>query len=197
VGKDVAFITGASGFVGSAVARELLREGFVLRALVRPNSPRKNLTGLQVKVIEGDMRDKDAVISAAQGSRYVVHLAADYRLWSPHEQDIIRANVEGTRVVMEAARAVGAERIVYTSSVATLKLREDGAPADETAPLTETAAYGAYKRSKRASGGHCQPLNSRRPARPSPDAHRSDDHRSCVGPHACLCRYRPQYGACR
>ena len=76
--KDVAFITGASGFVGSAVARELLREGFVLRALVRPNSPRKNLTGLQVKVIEGDMRDKDAVISAAQGSRYVVHLAADW-----------------------------------------------------------------------------------------------------------------------
>jgi len=151
VGKDVAFITGASGFVGSAVARELLREGFVLRALVRPNSPRKNLTGLQVKVIEGDMRDKDAVISAAQGSRYVVHLAADYRLWSPHEQDIIRANVEGTRVVMEAARAVGAERIVYTSSVATLKLREDGAPADETAPLTETDAYGAYKRSKIAA----------------------------------------------
>jgi dihydroflavonol-4-reductase len=148
VGNGIVFITGATGFVGSAVARELLREGFVLRALVRHGSPRTNLAGLDVDVIEGDMRDKDAVVSAAQGSRYVVHLAADYRLWSPHRQDIVWANVEGTRVVMEAARAAGAERIVYTSSVATLKLREHGAPADETTPLAEADAYGAYKRSK-------------------------------------------------
>ena len=97
------------------------------------------------------MRDKDVVFSAARGSRYVIHLAADYRLWSPHGQDIMRANVEGTRVVMEAAKAAGAERIIYTSSVATLKLRQDGVPADETTPLAETDAYGAYKRSKIAA----------------------------------------------
>jgi dihydroflavonol-4-reductase len=150
VGKDVAFITGATGFVGSAVARELLREGFELRALVRHKSPRTNLAGLEVEVIEGDVHDKDAVISAAQGARYVVHLAADYRLWSPNG-DIMRANVEGTRVAMDAALAVGAERIVYTSSVATLKLREDGLPADETTPLAETDAHGDYKRSKIAA----------------------------------------------
>ena len=137
MGNGVTFITGATGFVGSAVARELLREGFLLRALVRHESSRTNLTGLQVDIVEGDMRDKDVVVSAAQGARYVIHLAADYRLWSPHGKDIMRANVEGTRVVMEAARAAGAERIVYTSSVATLKLRDDGAPADETTPLAE------------------------------------------------------------
>ena len=105
----------------------------------------------EVEVIEGDVHDKDAVISAAQGARYVVHLAADYRLWSPNGKDIMRANVEGTRVAMEAALAAGAERIVYTSSVATLKLRDDGAPADETTPLAEADAHGDYKRSKIAA----------------------------------------------
>jgi dihydroflavonol-4-reductase len=151
VGNGIVFITGATGFVGSAVARELLREGFLLRVLVRKKSSRANLTDLEVDVVEGDMRDKDIVFSAAQGSRYVIHLAADYRLWAPPGEDIMRANVEGTRVVMEAAQAAGAERIVYTSSVATLRLREDGAPADETASLGEQEANGAYKRSKIAA----------------------------------------------
>ena len=108
MGDGVTFITGATGFVGSAVARELLHEGLVLRALVRHESSRTNLAGLEIDVVEGDMRDKDVVFSAARGSRYVIHLAADYRLWSPHGQDIMRANVEGTRVVMEAAQAAGA-----------------------------------------------------------------------------------------
>jgi dihydroflavonol-4-reductase len=151
VGNGIVFITGATGFVGSAVARELLREGFLLRVLVRHKSSRANLTNLEVDVVEGDMRDKDIVFSAAHGSRYVIHLAADYRLWAPPGEDIMRANVEGTRVVMEAAQAAGAERIVYTSSVATLRLREDGAPADETIPLGEQDANGAYKRSKIAA----------------------------------------------
>src|SRR5262245_24748268 len=151
VGKDLAFITGATGFVGSAVARELLREGFELRALVRHESTRTNLVGLDVDIIEGDIRDSDSVMFAARGSRYVFHVAADYRLWSPPGSDIMRTNVEGTRVVMEAARATGAQRIVYTSSVATLKLRDDGAPADETTPLAETDAHGDYKRSKIAA----------------------------------------------
>jgi dihydroflavonol-4-reductase len=149
--KDRVFITGASGFVGSAVARELSRAGFALRALVRAGSPRSNLDGLDTEIVEGDMRDERAVFAAAKGARYVFHVAADYRLWVPDPGEIVKANVDGTRMVMEAAKAAGAERIVYTSSVATLKLCEDGVPADESAPLREDEAIGAYKRSKVAA----------------------------------------------
>jgi dihydroflavonol-4-reductase len=133
------------------VARNLVMAGFGVRALVRKHSPRTNLVDLEIEIVEGDTRDSAAVVPAAKGVRYVFHVAADYRLWSPHGQDIMQANVEGTRVVMEAARAAGVERIVYTSSVATLKLREDGAPADETTPLAEQDANGTYKRSKVAA----------------------------------------------
>ncbi len=150
-GQDTAFVTGASGFVGSAVARALLADGLAVRALVRRASPRGNLDGLGVEIVEGDMRDVDAVTRAAKGARYVFHVAADYRLWVPDPKEIITANVEGTRAVMTAARAVGAERIVYTSSVATLRLHEDGTPADESGPLSEPEAIGAYKRSKVAA----------------------------------------------
>jgi dihydroflavonol-4-reductase len=149
--KDCVFITGASGFVGSAIARELSRAGFALRALVRGGSPRANLDGLDAEIVEGDMRDERAVLAAAKGARYVFHVAADYRLWAPNRDEIMKANVEGTRAVMEAAKAAGAERIVYTSSVATLKLHDDGTPAAESAPLTENEAIGAYKRSKVAA----------------------------------------------
>jgi dihydroflavonol-4-reductase len=149
--QDCAFITGGSGFVGSAVARKLVDAGMRVRAMVRPTSPRSNLDGLGVEIVEGDMRDPEAVLRAATGARYVFHVAADYRLWAPDPEEIVRTNVEGTRVVMEAARAAGAERVVYTSSVATLRLRGDGAPADETMPLTEHEAIGAYKRSKVAA----------------------------------------------
>jgi dihydroflavonol-4-reductase len=150
-GKDRVFITGASGFVGSAVARALDRAGFAVRALVRRGSSLENLDGLGADIVEGDMRNESAVRAAAEGARYVFHVAADYRLWSPRPEEIVQTNVEGTRSVMEAARAAGAERIVYTSSVATLKLREDGGPADETAPLSMSEAIGAYKRSKIAA----------------------------------------------
>jgi dihydroflavonol-4-reductase len=149
--KDCVFITGASGFLGSAVARELVREGFALRALVRHGSPRINLEGLDVEVIDGDMRDEKAVFAAVKGARHVFHVAADYRLWAPNPEEIMRTNVEGTKVVMEAAKAAGVERIVYTSSVAALRLREDNEPADETAPLSQDEAIGAYKRSKVAA----------------------------------------------
>ena len=97
------------------------------------------------------MLDKNAVFNAARDARYVFHVAADYRLWAPDSEEIMRTNLEGTRVVMETARAAGAERIVYTSSVANLKLREDGTPADETTPLSEKEGIGAYKRSKIAA----------------------------------------------
>ncbi len=150
-GEGFVFITGATGFVGSAVVRSLLREGSSVRALVRRHSPRSNLDGLGVELAEGDMRDSDAVRSAMEGARYVFHVAADYRLWAPDPAEILRTNVEGTRVVMEAAGEAGAERIVYTSSVATLKLRDCGELADETMPLAEGEAIGAYKRSKIAA----------------------------------------------
>ena len=96
-------VTGASGFVGSAVARALLAEGYSVRALVRPASPRTNLDGLAVEIVEGDVRDADAVDRAMHDIRYVVHTAADYRLWAPRPDEIVRTNVDGTRIVMVSA----------------------------------------------------------------------------------------------
>ena len=141
-------ITGATGFIGSAVAIALSRRGYRLRALVREASPRTNLSGLDMELVAGDMRDADAVRRAMTGVRFVFHVAADYRLWARHPEEILHANVDGTRTVMRAAKAAGVERIVYTSSVAALALRPDGVPADESAPLAERDAIGPYKRSK-------------------------------------------------
>jgi dihydroflavonol-4-reductase len=146
--KDIAFLTGASGFVGSAVARKLLDEGFSVRALVRKNSNRTNLGGIDVDVVEGDIRDASLVENAMLGARYAFHVAADYRLWAPDPREIIATNTDGTRAVMRAALKAGVERVVYTSSVATLRLSDDGTPSDETMPLTEENAIGAYKKSK-------------------------------------------------
>ena len=146
---DRALVTGASGFVGSAVAAALLARGATVRALVRPTSARTNLPrGVEVAV--GDMRDPAAMTTAMQGVRYLFHVAADYRLWAADPEEIIAANIEGTRNAMQAAKAAGVERIVYTSSVATLALRE-GAPADESVGLDESQGIGAYKRSKIAA----------------------------------------------
>ena len=150
-GKDIAVVTGASGFVGSAVARALIAKGFSVRALVRKTSPRTNLEGLPLDIIEGDMRDLAAMTKAALGARYIFHVAADYRLWAPDPGEIMRANVEGTRAVMQAALAAKVERVVYTSSVATLKLHDDGRPSDETRPLGVNEGIGVYKRSKVAA----------------------------------------------
>jgi len=149
--KDNVFVTGASGFVGSAVVRALIGAGFAVRAFVRPSSTRTNLAGLDIDIKVGDMLDPPAVLRAARGARYVFHVAADYRLWARNPQDIMRNNVEGTRAVMGAAAAAGVERIVYTSSVATLKPAQAGRPGDETRPLAEAEALGIYKRSKVAA----------------------------------------------
>ena len=149
--KIPTFVTGASGFIGSAVVRALLGSGFAVRALVRPSSPRTNLDGLDIEIAEGDMRDPEVVGRAAKGARYVLHIAADYRLWARNPQQIMHNNIEGTEVVMQAAKAAGAERIVYTSSVATLKAAADGRPANETNSLAEQEAIGSYKRSKVAA----------------------------------------------
>jgi dihydroflavonol-4-reductase len=148
---DLVFVTGASGFIGSAVARALAAEGKKVRALVRPTSPRSNLDVVNLEVIEGDMRDEAVVTRAAAGARYVFHIAADYRLWAPDPNAIVHNNTAGTRAVLRAARAAGAERIVYTSSVATLQVGLDGSPGNETRPLSLAKAIGAYKRSKVAA----------------------------------------------
>jgi dihydroflavonol-4-reductase len=141
-------ITGAAGFVGSAVARAVLERGDHLRVLVRKTSPRRNLEGLDVDVVEGDMRDPALVTRALQGVRFLFHVAADYRLWARDPGEIERNNLEGTNTVMRAALACGVERVVYTSSVATLRVDGATVAATEDAPLTPAEAIGAYKRSK-------------------------------------------------
>lgn len=149
--KDVSLVTGASGFVGSAVARALIADGFVVRALVRPTSPRANCDGLACEIVEGDILDAASVGRAMTGVRYVFHVAADYRLWARDSGEIIRNNREGTRTVMEAAHTAGVDRVVYTSSVATLKPRNNGHDADEHDRADEASAIGAYKKSKVAA----------------------------------------------
>ncbi len=150
-GKGQVLVTGASGFVGSAVARKLVEAGFAVRALVRPTSPRFHLGALDLQFAIGDLRDAASVRQAMAGVRYVFHVAADYRLWARDRNEIYLNNVVGTRTIMEEALREGVERIVYTSSVATLALKVGGDPSDETRPLDEANAIGVYKRSKVAA----------------------------------------------
>jgi dihydroflavonol-4-reductase len=147
---DRVLVTGASGFVGSAVVAALLAQGKSVRALVRATSPLANLPRDGVEIVQGDLRDPKAMAAATRDVRYLFHVAADYRLWARDPGEIMTANVEGTRNVMQAASQAGVARIVYTSSVATLALRE-GAAADESVGLDENQAIGAYKRSKIAA----------------------------------------------
>ncbi len=144
-------ITGASGFVGSAVARKLVERGFSVRALIRPTSPTAHLAGLDLDFVVGDLRDADSVKRAMNGIRWLFHVAADYRLWAREPAEIINNNVLSTRLLMEEARRANVERIVYTSSVATLVCRPSGPPGDETMPLEKDHAIGAYKQSKVAA----------------------------------------------
>jgi dihydroflavonol-4-reductase len=143
---DLFLVTGASGFVGAAIANAARGAGYRVRVLVRPSSPRTNIEPTD-EVFIGDICDRASLVPALRGVRYLAHAAADYRLWSPTPEDIVRTNVEGTRTIMDEALRAGVERIVYTSSVATLELRDD-MPADETRSLPEGKAIGAYKKSK-------------------------------------------------
>jgi dihydroflavonol-4-reductase len=141
-------VTGASGFIGSAIVQAFGRAGYPVRALVRRSSPRANLIDSDCEIVEGDVRDRGTIAAALAGVRYLVHAAADYRLWAPSPEDLLHVNVEGTRIVMEEALRAGVERVVYTSSVATVALCADGSPADESGILAAEQAIGAYKRSK-------------------------------------------------
>ena len=143
-----ALVTGATGFVGAAVARALLSAHWQVRALARKGSDRGNLAGLDIEVHEGDLMDSKSLQHAAQGCTGLFHVAADYRLGAPDPSQLYRSNVEGTRNILNAARQSGVERIVYTSSVATLGISGDGTPADESTPSTLQNMIGHYKRSK-------------------------------------------------
>lgn len=141
-------VTGASGFVGSAVLRRLLAEGHRVRVLVRAGGDRRNLEGLDVELAVGDLNHPESLRDAVAGAKALFHVAADYRLWVRRPEEIYRANVEGTAALMRAAARAGVERVVYTSSVATLGLHADGASADEDTPSALTDMIGHYKRSK-------------------------------------------------
>jgi dihydroflavonol-4-reductase len=147
-----ALVTGAAGFVGSAVVRQLLARGETVRVFIRPSSDRRNLDGLKLDLMTGDLTDWRSVERAVQGCDTVFHIAADYRLWVPKPTAMFAANVEGTRHIMQAAATAGVRRIVYTSSVATLGLSADGLqPADEDTPATAADMIGPYKQSKYAA----------------------------------------------
>ena len=141
-------LTGATGFVGSAVARVLAARGHKLRLLVRPTSDRRNLAGIDAELALGDLTDTASLARATAGCRYVFHVAADYRFWVPDPEAMLRANVEGTLAVMRSAQAAGVERIVHCSSVAALGWAPEGELADETTPTNEADFIGTYKRSK-------------------------------------------------
>ncbi len=141
-------VTGANGFVGSAVVRALLRHDYAVRALVRASSDTANLDGLDIETTRGDLLDPPSLQRAVAGCEGLFHVAADYRLWARNPEAIRMANVRGTRNVLGAARDAGIERIVHTSSVATLGCNADGTPANEDTQAAYADMIGEYKRSK-------------------------------------------------
>jgi dihydroflavonol-4-reductase len=127
-GRDLILVTGASGFLGAAIASTARAAGYRVRVLIRSSSPRTNIHPHD-QVVIGHLRDRESMTAALRGVRYLAHAAADYRLWAPSPDEILRNNVDGTRILMEEALRAGVERIVYTSSVATIALGESE-PAD-------------------------------------------------------------------
>jgi dihydroflavonol-4-reductase len=142
------FLTGATGFLGSHVARVLAEQGADLRLLVRSTSSLKNLEGLKAETATGDLRDPASLEKAMAGCEVVFHVAADYRLWVRNPNEMYRSNVEGTRAILAAARKNGVRCVVYTSSVATVGFTGNGRPANEDSPVSLADMVGHYKRSK-------------------------------------------------
>jgi dihydroflavonol-4-reductase len=144
----LAFVTGATGFLGSHVARVLADNGADMRLLVRSSSNPRNIEGLRADRALGDLRDPASLEKAMAGCDVVFHVAADYRLWVRDPNEMYRSNVEGTRAILEAARKNGVRRVVYTSSVATIGFTRNGYPANEDSPVSLADMIGHYKRSK-------------------------------------------------
>lgn len=143
-----AFVTGATGFVGSHVARYLAGQGAELRLLVRPTSLTANLEGIVGERVMGDLRDPGSLRRAMSGCGVVFHVAADYRLWTRDPGEMYRSNVEGTRNIIQLAQQTGVRRVIYTSSVATMGFTGNGGLADESSPVALSDMIGHYKRSK-------------------------------------------------
>jgi len=141
-------VTGATGFLGSAVARALLDRGEAVRVLVRKRSDRRNIDGLDVELAEGDLNAAHSLRDAVKGCEALYHAAADYRLWAKNPDELYQTNVNATRTLLLSAAQAGVTRIVYTSSVATLGFNRDGSPADEATPAALADMIGHYKRSK-------------------------------------------------
>jgi dihydroflavonol-4-reductase len=141
-------VTGASGFIGSAVVRQLLAKGRKVRCFVEPGADRRNLEGLSVEILEGDVRDRARVTSALEGCDALYHLAAIYKVWMRDPSLIYEVNVEGTKTVLWAAYKAKLRKTIYTSSIAAVGNREDGQPADERTPFNMWSEGNAYIRSK-------------------------------------------------
>lgn len=144
----LAFVTGATGFIGASIVRELLKDGVAVRALVRPGSDMRNLAGLDLEIWHGDLLDQASLEKGCSGCSWVFHAAADYRLWTRSPQTMYRVNVDGTRNLLHAALVSRAERVVYTSSVGTLGNPGNGIPGNERTPVTLRDMVGDYKKSK-------------------------------------------------
>lgn len=142
------FLTGATGFLGSHVARALIAQGADLRMLTRQTSPTGNIQDLPGERVVGDLRDVNSYKAALRGCEAAFHVAADYRLWARDPQQMYASNVEGTRALLDAARVAGVKRVVYTSSVATMGFTKRGGEADEHSPVSLNDMIGPYKRSK-------------------------------------------------
>jgi len=142
------FITGATGFIGASLARELLEQGCEVKALVRPGSIRTNLAGLPIELHEGDLLDQESLEQGLAGCDTLFHAAADYRLWTRNPKSMYDVNVGGTRSVLEAALKRNLSRVVYTSSVGTLGNPGDGTPGTEDTPVSFDEMVGHYKKSK-------------------------------------------------
>ncbi|OGR99326.1 MAG: hypothetical protein A2V88_03890 [Elusimicrobia bacterium RBG_16_66_12] len=146
---DSAFLTGGTGFVGASLARLLVSKGLKVKALARRAGDRRNLAGLDVELIEGDLSDEEALRAGCAGARFVFHVAADYRIWAPNPESMYRANVAGTESVIRAAAKAGAEKIVHCSSVAAIAPAHDKTPVDETHEYSSvTDVVSDYKKSK-------------------------------------------------
>ncbi len=142
------FVTGATGFIGSHIVRQLLADGRDVRVLVRKNADISNLKGLDVELWYGDLQDHDSLQRGLSGCQVLYHAAADYRLWTRHPEEMYRINVDGTTAILEAALQLGLSRVVYTSSVGTLGNPGDGTPGSETTPVSFDDMVGHYKKSK-------------------------------------------------